>query len=276
MKLVSVQLLRITGVCLFIGAVTLTILFAQGYLYDPGLQEIVKKSVLRFEVLPKDAEVLLDNGEANMTASGEIRALPGKYRVTIQKPGFSSWTKDVVLKEDEIIRFPEIILFPDSHPSVFLRFLEPLQDFQWLSADEDGVTLMHPFLHFEKHIPFEDPEKIRITEQKASLLSLAVAHNENVLRSQAPLLFLSRIGKSFHFLFLTPAGVLQVCDEDMENCRILDTLQIVKNSSSPNIASSPSREIFYYVNSGRQLMRLDFARSSDLPTILKNLVSGAF
>ncbi len=89
-----------------------------------------------------------------------------------------------------------------------------------------------------------------------------------------PLQWFSRIGTSFHFLFLTERGELQFCDEDAENCIFL--VGSVDGASSLLPFSSKNQKIFL-IPFDKEFTWFDFADSPEvLPTLLKNFVSGVW
>lgn len=84
-----------------------------------------------------------------------------------------------------------------------------------------------------------------------------------------PMIWLSRIENTFHFLFLTRDRELRYCDEDYENCYPFAKLD------SPFIESSPDGLRFVSVMNG-YITIFDFGEQGFFPELLENFVSGRF
>lgn len=408
----SLRILQVGGAFFFVIVVFVTILFAQGYQYDLRQREIVKKSVLLFEKLPTDALVLVDGKPLEFAAQGGLRLEPGQYRVEVSKPGAVSWKKQITVPEDEVVRFPEIVLMPENGAGSLVVQTEPRHAWRLQSASESGLLLENQNLHFAKWFSFSSPsdftifdlalpasfqklvalsrhELIGLTKEQhlfsydvrgrtllenrtAVLKDIAITNKKRfTLDSQGkvwdipddisrPMLFFgatdeakrftnvaevdgiflflletshrnhllvltdssgailfqekavdaafldrtslfystathfvhydfqekkiilelpithslgwfSRIGDSFHFLFLTKDGELKFCDQDMENCTNLSAG--VDATSSPAIFSSKNRDVFV-VPLREQFEWFDFTEHDALlPTLLNHLVS---
>lgn len=91
----------------------------------------------------------------------------------------------------------------------------------------------------------------------------------------AKMLWFSRLGDSFQFLFMDDGLNINFCDEDAENCHKIATLSPVSKGGEALIESSEDGEYFFVAISG-QLFRLDLEGNSSLPTFLQNLVSYVF
>ena len=103
--------LKITGVILFCAGLLITILFAQGYQYNPLKKEIEKKSVIRLDA-PAKSTVLVDGLSVEVSFPVELRVAPGIHEIEISLEGFLPWKRRVAVLEDSVVRFPEIRLLP--------------------------------------------------------------------------------------------------------------------------------------------------------------------
>ncbi|MBI4995061.1 hypothetical protein HZC21_05500 [Candidatus Peregrinibacteria bacterium] len=78
----------------------------------------------------------------------------------------------------------------------------------------------------------------------------------------------SRVGDSFHFLFLTKKLDLLYCDEDFGNCQVFAKLDF------PFIEAAENRLVFITAISGNFTL-LDFGEESFFPQFLEDLISAA-
>lgn len=94
------------------------------------------------------------------------------------------------------------------------------------------------------------------------------------IKTTNPIKWLSRIGRTNHFLFVTKDLDSLYCDEDFENCTSLTKLDSAKDLTVPVVASS-SNEEFFIVHQG-QFALMDFGQQSQLLPFLRDLVSVVF
>ncbi|KKU12215.1 MAG: PEGA domain protein [Candidatus Woesebacteria bacterium GW2011_GWA1_45_8] len=106
---------KLSGLVLFLTtALVLTvgvILYARGY--RPNLKEksLEPTGIVSIKSLPDGGEVLI-NGEKKGTTNLDIQNLsPGKYEVKISKEGFSTWSKEVLVKK-EAVNLIQVVLLP--------------------------------------------------------------------------------------------------------------------------------------------------------------------
>ena len=85
-------------------------LLARGYRPDFQEKELKPTGLLVVNSFPKGAQVFI-NGKLTTATNQTINLPPGEYRVTIKKPGFSSWEKNITL-EKEIVTNIDAYLFP--------------------------------------------------------------------------------------------------------------------------------------------------------------------
>jgi hypothetical protein len=269
-------MLQIGGVIFFALAVFVTILFAEGYQYDSVARDIVKKSVILFEKLPKGASVTVDGKPTPFALSGELRVVPGTYFVTVSVTGFSSWKTHISVLEDTVVRFPEIRLISSVRSHMIEDMSYSMKLWRFRSASEEGVLLENPNLHFGKFFPFPSPLQPKVIEFHGDRpMEDIPAVDEKSIENRQPIRWFSQIGSTYHFLFLTGQGDLQFCDEDGENCTLL-----VSDPSLPSftsmIAASQDRLIFMMPLKGF-FTWFDFGEDDGgLPSLLKDLISAIF
>ena len=134
-------------------------LLARGYRPDFQEKELKPTGLLVVNSFPKGAQVFI-NGKLTTATNQTINLPPGEYRVTIKKPGFSSWEKNITL-EKEIVTNIDAYLFPlapDLKALTFSPTLNPL-------LSPDGTKLIY-FSPQEK----ENPQDQNAT-QTATLLA---------------------------------------------------------------------------------------------------------
>lgn len=134
-------------------------LLARGYRPDFQEKELKPTGLLVVNSFPKGAQVFI-NGKLTTATNQTINLPPGEYRVTIKKPGFSSWEKNITL-EKEIVTNIDAYLFPlapDLKALTFSPTLNPL-------LSPDGTKLIY-FSPQEK----ENPQDQNAT-QTATLLT---------------------------------------------------------------------------------------------------------
>lgn len=259
-------MVQIGGVVFFILAVFVTILFTEGYGFDTVSRELVKKSVVLFEKIPSGASVTVDGKTEDSTFSGELRLASGSYNIEISKPGAMSWKKRVKVPEDSVVRFAEIILFPTNGAVNFIKMQEPRGKWRLQSVSQEGVLLYQANLHFGKWIPFDALDDFAIREEN-EIVQQTVQQAPPLAK---PMRWFSRIGKTFHFLFLNEVGELKFCDEDEENCVLF-----AKGASGTPVVSE-DKEIFF-VPFRDTFTWFDFEQHDQtLPNLLKDLVSAVF
>ena len=139
------------------GTISISLL-ARGYRPDFQEKELKPTGLLVVNSFPKGAQVFI-NGKLTTATNQTINLPPGEYRVTIKKPGFSSWEKNITL-EKEIVTNIDAYLFPlapDLKALTFSPTLNPL-------LSPDGTKLIY-FSPHEKENP-----QVQNATQTATLL----------------------------------------------------------------------------------------------------------
>ena len=139
------------------GTISISLL-ARGYRPDFQEKELKPTGLLVVNSFPKGAQVFI-NDKLTTATNQTINLPPGEYRVTIKKPGFSSWEKNITL-EKEIVTNIDAYLFPlapDLKALTFSPTLNPL-------LSPDGTKLIY-FSPHEKENP-----QVQNATQTATLL----------------------------------------------------------------------------------------------------------
>lgn len=166
-----VAILEALGAAVFGAAVLAVILFAKGYQYDSGSNNIVKKGVIYFKGLGNanaQPVVLLDGEKADASFPGSFRAMPGPHDLEISAKGYLPWKKRIVVPEEDLLIFPEIRLFPAvgtaEEAMFFANMFEPISKMKLQSSSEKGVLFTNDAMHYGKFQHLKPDKKFRISE----------------------------------------------------------------------------------------------------------------
>ena len=98
---------------LIVSTTTLIFLWAKGYTINRETRKVERVGMISVKSLPDGARIFLDNTLtlATNTTLGNLKG--GTHKLRIEKEGFSSWEKDVLVKE-ELVTFVDVILVPRS------------------------------------------------------------------------------------------------------------------------------------------------------------------
>lgn len=133
---------------LFLVAAPAIILYCQGYRIDfnPGSagKILTQTGGLSLKAEPKQGNVYLDGKLAKKTdfffGSALIEnLLPKKYKITLIKDGYSPWEKNLEIKEKEVTKAENIVLFREN-PELNVLIKENIQNF-WFSPDGKKIIL---------------------------------------------------------------------------------------------------------------------------------------
>lgn len=253
---------------MFLTAVVLVVLFAEGYQYDAGSRDMVKKSVIYFESLPADSEFILNSKKVDDFSSKEIRVDAGNHLVELKKNGYSSWIKNVKVPENAVVKFKPIKLFPsDISKSSFKKPLQKMAGFEIVKTAEDGVLLFNKNLHFFKFFDFSGDfwikELVKNDDASGGILPVDKTPPQKL---PAGTIWAEQIDESGNKLFIKNDLDLLYCDSDFENCSFAAKLD------SPFFAKSKSLTAFIGM-SGGNLILFDFGEQSLLQRFLDNFGS---
>lgn len=95
----------------------IVILYAQGYKYSFSENKFLRTGAISLKV-NTGAKVYLDSklhGDTSFfnSAYSIDRLLPGTYKITVQKDGYSSWQKTAIVEEGFVIDFPRVMLLSE-------------------------------------------------------------------------------------------------------------------------------------------------------------------
>ncbi|KKQ77164.1 MAG: hypothetical protein US98_C0011G0003 [Parcubacteria group bacterium GW2011_GWC1_38_6] len=103
---------------LFLLSSAFMVLYSQGFRVDIANGKITQTGAFYFKVLPKNAQVFLDDKFKRKTdfffsASLLEGLLPQKYNVKIKKEGYFTWEKNLEVKNNEVTEAKNIILIKE-------------------------------------------------------------------------------------------------------------------------------------------------------------------
>lgn len=139
------RVLFLTFLAVFLLTTPIICLYSQGYRINlrpsGGGKIITQTGGIYLKILPKQAEVYLDGKLKEKTdfifgslLIGDL--LPKKYEFEVRKLDFSSWKKNLEVKEKEVTEVKNIILFPQNPD--FKIMARNVDDF-WVSLDQRKI-----------------------------------------------------------------------------------------------------------------------------------------
>lgn len=106
-------LIFFTTLTLIVSTTTIIFLWAKGYTINRETKKVEKVGMISVKSLPDGARIFLD-GNLTLATNTTLNNLKGgTYKIRVEKEGYSSWEKDIPVKE-ELVTFVDIILIPRS------------------------------------------------------------------------------------------------------------------------------------------------------------------
>lgn len=101
-----------------VALVAILILLAQGYRFNRYDGKIEQGGLVQFDSRPSGATVTLDGSQlANKTGS-KLTVSSGAHTVTMTKPGYTTWKKDIVVKPGTVLWLDYVRLYPSNLKTV--------------------------------------------------------------------------------------------------------------------------------------------------------------
>jgi len=130
-------------ICLFLLIAPSVIFYSQGYRFDFENKKLTQTGGLFFKVEPKQVEVYIDNKLAKKTDFffGSVlieNLLPRKYKIKLEKEGYSPWEKSLDIREREVVEAKNIVLFPEN---LNFNLLTKETENLWFSPDGKKIIL---------------------------------------------------------------------------------------------------------------------------------------
>jgi len=144
-------LYRFLFVLIFIGIFVLVVGYAKGYRFDLNKKPLMTSTgILAISSYPQAAKIYI-NGQLKGITDTSITVPPGNYQIDIKKDGYTSLTKNVILKGELVVTI-DALLFP-LNPT-----LSPLTNL--------GVIKASPIDDTEKMIIFVDKGSDDLSDEK--------------------------------------------------------------------------------------------------------------
>lgn len=111
------QWLFYSAVTVFLLLSCVVILYAQGYKYSFSENKFLRTGAISLKV-SRNAKIFLnDELQGNTSFFNSAYSidmlLPGKYRLTVQEDGYSTWQKTTIVEEGFVIDFPNVLILPE-------------------------------------------------------------------------------------------------------------------------------------------------------------------
>jgi len=106
-------LIFFTTLTLIVSTTTIIFLWAKGYTINRETKKVEKVGMISVKSLPDGARIFLDGNLALATNTTLGNLKGGTYKLRLEKDGYSSWEKDVPVKE-ELVTFVDVVLIPRS------------------------------------------------------------------------------------------------------------------------------------------------------------------
>lgn len=111
------QWLFYSAVAIFLLLSCVVILYAQGYKYSFSENKFLRTGAISLKVNENAKIFINDELRGNTSFFNNTysidQLLPGKYRLNIQKDGYSTWQKTAVVEEGFVVDFPNILILPE-------------------------------------------------------------------------------------------------------------------------------------------------------------------
>jgi hypothetical protein len=122
---------------LFLVVAPILILYTIGYRYDWQTKQIKKTGVISIDVEPDDVDVYLNNTRIKKNIPIRLTNIaPEQYDVRIEKPGYKTWQKDIIVISKQTTFIKDVTLIKDQLPTILSRNLDlPIKS---ISASADG------------------------------------------------------------------------------------------------------------------------------------------
>ncbi len=117
MSFLSRSILFICLMAVFALTAPLVSFYMQGWRIDFEAKKIVKTGGLYFKILPRDAQIAVDNKEPVKTdflfgTKFIDNLLPKEHTLSVEKSGYWTWQKNIKVREEQVAEVKNILLVP--------------------------------------------------------------------------------------------------------------------------------------------------------------------
>lgn len=129
--------IMISLIVLFFIISPLVILYTAGYRYDWATRQVQQTGVISIDIKPEDATVMINGVTINKQMPIRLaNRAPGRYTLTIQKPGYHTLTKDIEVESKQTTYIRDVPLFKETLPEIV--FDETMDPSTITSVSHDG------------------------------------------------------------------------------------------------------------------------------------------
>ena len=122
------------------------ILYTAGYRYDFKTHQIKQTGVLSVDVEPRDVTVMLNNIQIEKQIPIRLaNRAPGTYALKIERPGYKTWERDIVIESNNTTYIKGIILIKDALP---IRILDSTENIVSVHGHNDTLLILKKINEF--------------------------------------------------------------------------------------------------------------------------------
>lgn len=165
-----------------IGLATLILVYAAyGYGINTKTGQIIQNGLLFVDSKPGGADIFLNGQKQSSPTPARLVLQSGNYKLTIQKSGYTSWSRSFVLEEHTVARYVYPFLFPLKPFTLSLRSLAQVPavitqspDRRWLLVqNNDSSQGELSFLEYDTSDLAKDPVTVTVPK---SLITASVTN----------------------------------------------------------------------------------------------------
>lgn len=205
MKKIFSVIIHIFGVFLFIMVTGYALLTAYGYQVDLLHRNIIKTSILDIDNKVENISVFLDDKFITDRLPVQVKNLkPGTYNLSVFRPGYKKWEKDIQIKEDVVTKTNDIIMIPEDMKNMAdlinkdIKYTDIVNNGKYILFNNKNSDKMHLYEFYDNEnysidninynfedvtgdIYFADSERIAIPyEANLQILNLRDKNNTNI------------------------------------------------------------------------------------------------
>lgn len=118
MRLLYRRLIFYVLVLIFLIGAPALAAYTSGYRWNSKQYRVVKTGALSVESNPSDAAIIINGATYAHTPALITKLLPGQYEIALEKEGFFSWKKNLLISSGQTTFAHEVALFKKSGPKI--------------------------------------------------------------------------------------------------------------------------------------------------------------
>ncbi len=116
-------------VLVFFVLLPILLLFALGYRWDPVSRTLTQAGILSFKTIPEGARIIVNGKVSAQKTPANLGLLPGTYTVELDLKDYWSYSKQVEVRANKVLRLEDILLFPKTPRVKFVTTPSELKTF---------------------------------------------------------------------------------------------------------------------------------------------------